>query len=92
MKELEFEKLLTFWSLKGKISNTIKLGKKIINGRKGRNKEFTITTKDYKVEVLFMKWEDPVEYDVLKADFQHNSTGLWVLYAGENAVNKLNEL
>ena len=92
MTELDFEQLYMFWALKGKITNTLKLGRKIHNKRKGQTKTFTITTKDYKVEVLFVVWENPVEYNILSADCQHNNTGLWVKYAGEFAVNKLNKL
>jgi len=89
MTEVEFEKYLMFWKLKGQISPVTNLGRKLKNNIQFQTKRIRITSKDYDVELTYMVSNDPVEYHISHGDFTHNSTGISVLFAGKNALDKL---
>ena len=91
MTHAEFEKMIMFWSLKGKISNGIDMGTKGLGIERHQMKRITVKSKDFEAIITYIIYT----YDLVQIDYcdiYSKKTNSWDFYPKETGLSILIEM
>lgn len=88
MNSQEFEQLITFWALKGKVSKPLMLGKKGFGEHTEQVKRITLITKKSRITVTYTVGEKITIIDYCNIV----SSGLTGFYRGPDCMEYLEEM